>query len=60
MPQDNHSGNTKNTRETKSEVFCADCSRLMLYHPALGRFICVACSDQPSLDLDPYTGSDGL
>lgn len=47
---------------SENPVFCADCSRLMLYHPALGKFICVCCSDeapQEIFELEPYTGSDG-
>lgn len=58
--------NIKETQEMpceKSELFCADCGRLMLYHPALEKYICLCCSDeapQSNYDLEPYTGSDGL
>ena len=53
----------KEIREMQSnEVFCADCSRLMLFHPALGYYICVACHDhkekpQSEYDCEPYTPS---
>ena len=50
-----------------NDVFCGDCDRLLLYHPALGHYICPVCWDgkeqlqkQADFDVEPYTGNDGL